>query len=157
MKYRMGIDPGLEGAIACIDENDSVAFLFDMPVMAMGKNKKQVNAAELGKQLIHWQRYIGTDNLVAYMEYISARPGQGVSSMFNFGKSCGIVQGILGALQIPVVFVTPVTWKKRANLSGKPKDMARTLAQQLYPGADLARKKDIGRADALLIARHGLK
>jgi crossover junction endodeoxyribonuclease RuvC len=124
--------------------------------MAMGKHKHQINTAELAKIIMNWKIKSDT-GLTAYLEYVSAQPGQGVSSMFNFGKSCGVVEGILGALQIPMILVTSQTWKKRAGLQGKPKDAARTLAQQLYPGADLSRKKDIGRADSILIARFGLK
>ena len=82
-------------------------------------------------------------------------PGQGVASMFNFGMGYGIIQGVVSALGIPYELVTPQSWKKRAGLIGKDKDNARTMAQQLYPDAPLGRKKDIGRADALLIARFG--
>ena len=83
-------------------------------------------------------------------------PGQGVSSMFGFGVSYGILQGVIASLGIPSVLVTPQRWKKAAGLMGKPKDYARTLAQRLYPAAELSRKKDIGRADAILIARYGI-
>lgn len=154
--YRLGIDPGLQGALALIDNDFQIVNLGDMPLMAMGKKgKKQVNAAELAKIISLWLQ--NRDIVMAIIEYVSAQPGQGVSAMFNFGKSCGVIEGVVGTLRIPMVLVTPQTWKKRAGLSGKPKDTARTLAQQLYPGADLAQKKDIGRADALLIARYGLK
>src|SRR5690606_16808140 len=93
----------------------------------------------------------------AYVERVSAMPGQGVSSMFNFGMGYGVIQGVLASLGIPYTLVTPQTWKKRAGLAGKDKDNARTLAQQLCPEAPLGRKKDIGRADAILIARFGGK
>jgi len=84
-------------------------------------------------------------------------PGQGVSSVFSFGKSAGIIEGILAAEKIPMVLVTPQKWKKRAGIIGKEKDAARTLALQLYPqiASHLDRKKDVGRADALLIAHFG--
>ena len=149
---RIGIDPGIQGALALLADDNTLIEVVDMPVMALGKTKRQVNAAELGKIMISWQKgFIGT--YPAYLEQVSAFPGQGVTGMFNFGMSYGVVQGILGALQIPVVLVTPQAWKKRAGLIGKDKDYARTLAQRLYPAADLARKKDIGRAEAILIAR----
>jgi crossover junction endodeoxyribonuclease RuvC len=79
--------------------------------------------------------------------------------MFSFGCSFGVILGVLAALSIPLVLVRPQAWKKRAGLPGKRenKDAARTLAQQLYPLAELGRKKDIGRADAILIARFGAK
>ena len=150
---RIGIDPGISGALALLTDDLKLLEVIDMPAMAQGKHQ-QVNAAELGKIIERWRRkYEG--NLTAYLEHVSAMPGQGVSSMFGFGVSYGIVQGVLGALQIPVIMVTPGVWKRRAGLIGKEKDMARTLAQRMYPAANLARKKDIGRADAILIAHFG--
>jgi crossover junction endodeoxyribonuclease RuvC len=148
---RIGIDPGVSGAIAILD-SESVT-TFDMPTMTSGK-KQMVNAAELAKLLESYRRQ-REGGVCIYLEQVSAMPGQGVSSMFNFGVSFGIVQGITGALQIPMILVTPQSWKKRAGLLKKDKDAARTLAQQLYPAAPLGRKKDIGRADAILIARFG--
>ena len=145
---KIGIDPGVSGALALLDDNNKLIEVVDMPVMPFGKTKRQVNAAELGKIL-------PTKAVVAYLEQVSAFPGQGVTAMFNFGMSYGVIQGVLGALQIPVVFVTPQAWKKRAGLIGKNKDYARTLAQQLYPKANLSYKKNIGRAEAILIARYG--
>src|SRR5690606_2041087 len=112
------------------------------------------NPAEIGTII----RYINDMSRVrptAYVEKVGAMPGQGVSSMFNFGMGVGVLQGVLAACGIPYFLVTPQSWKKRASLSGKDKDMARTMAQQLYPSASLGRKKDIGRADAMLIARYG--
>lgn len=150
---RIGIDPGISGALALLTDDLKLLEVVDMPVMAQGKHH-QVNAAELGKILERWRRkYEG--NLTAYLESVSAMPGQGVSSMFGFGVSYGIVQGVLGTLQIPVIMITPGVWKRRAGLIGKEKDMARTLAIRLYPEASLARKLDCGRADAILIARFG--
>ncbi len=145
---RIGIDPGISGAIAKLNDNNSFIGVYDMPVMPGTGKRQQVNAAELAK-------IIRLDGGIAFVERVSAMPKQGVSSMFSFGCSYGIVLGVLAALQIPVVLVTPQSWKKKAGISGKDKDYARTLAQQLYPQAELGRKKDIGRADALLIARFG--
>ena len=146
---KIGIDPGISGAIAMLNDDDSLINVYDMPVMAGTGKRQQVNASELAKLLSHSH---GT----SYLERVSAMPKQGVSSMFSFGTSYGIVLGVLAALQIPIVLVTPQRWKKTAGLTGKEKDMARTLAQQLYPEAELGRKKDIGRADAILIARFGI-
>ena len=160
---RIGIDPGVSGALAILYGENQVE-IADMPVMLSSKNRSQVNAAELAKILHRWEYRSSpasppalpmSERLVAYVERVGAMPHQGVVSMFGFGVSFGIVLGVLGALQIPVVLVTPAKWKRRAGLIGKPKDYARTLAQQLYPGIELGRKKDIGRADALLIARFG--
>lgn len=153
MSYRIGIDPGVSGAIALIGLHGELHHVFDMPTMTLTGTRQQVNAAELAKMLYPWKHYVG---MTAYLEQVSAMPGQGVSSMFGFGTSYGIVQGVLGALQIPVCLVTPQAWKKRAGIPPKSeKDKARAIAQQLYPQAPLARKKDIGRADAILIARFG--
>ena len=155
---RIGIDPGVNGAIAVLEDQQLIA-LFDMPVMNLSAKKQQVNASEMGKLFTEllWHDE-GTDHgryATAYVEQVHSMPGQGVAAMFNFGTSYGIVKGVLGALQIPMVLVSPAVWKRRAGLTGKPKDASRTLAQQLYPAAPLGRKKDIGRADAILIARFG--
>ena len=125
--------------------------VLDMPTMLLTGKKQQVNASALAKMLTD------TGDGTAYLEQVHAMPGQGVSSMFNFGMGFGIIKGVLGALQIPMVLVSPATWKKRAGLQGKEKDACRTLMQQLYPSAPLGRKKDIGRADAIAIARFGEK
>ena len=150
---RIGIDPGISGAMALLDDNLCWLQISSMPTMTMGK-RQVVNAAELAKQIKSWDNVF--PKLTVYLERVSAMPGQGVSGMFNFGVSYGIIQGIVGALQIPLVLVSPTIWKKRAGLIGKPKDAARALAKQLYPNAPLGLKKDIGKADALLIARFGI-
>ena len=148
-KFVIGIDPGLSGAIALL-RNGEFADVFDMPTMGRGSgNKQQINAAEVGKLLRN------CPPCTAYVELVGAMPGQGVSSMFNFGKAAGAALGALGALQFPVVEVTPVRWKRAFDLVGKEKDMARTVAQQLMPTAPLSLKKHCGRADALLLALYG--
>lgn len=146
---KMGIDPGLRGAIAVLDENLKLITVFDMPVMRLSKSKNQVNAAELSKLIKDFSK----NPVTAHLEEVHSMPGQGVSGVFSFGTSYGIVQGILAALGIPVVLVSPVRWKTRAGLRGKEKDMCRTLMQRLYPDAELNLKKHIGRADAIAIAR----
>jgi len=77
--------------------------------------------------------------------------------MFRFGQAVGAVEGVLATLSIPVTRVTPQAWKREYRLLGCDKDAARGIAQDLYPGAPLSRKRDCGRADALLIARWGWK
>jgi len=148
----VGLDPGISGAIAFLKDNLEFIAVFDMPTMPLSKSKNQVNAAALAKiiRLHPWP-------MTAYLEAVSAMPKQGVSSMFSFGTSYGIVQGVLAALDIPTVLIRPQVWKVRAGLRGADKDMARTLAQRLYPMAELSRKKDIGRADAILIARFAIE
>lgn len=149
---KIGVDPGLDGAIAWLNDGCMFIKVVDMPSMATGTGRRQVNGAELARIIRNGGN---NDNVTVYLERVNAMPGQGVSSMFSFGMSFGIVLGVIAALEYPVELVTPQVWKKRAGLSGKDKDYARTLAQQLYPGAELGRKKDIGRADAILIARFG--
>jgi len=156
----IGVDCGLSGAIAFMKDYSFVLYdVLDMPVMTGSGKHQQVNGAELAKifREAH-QKYASVkkaENIIVYLERVSAMPGQGVSSMFSFGCSYGIVLGVTAALGYSVTLVTPQAWKKRAGLIGKEKDAARTKAQLLYPGADLARKRDIGRADAILIARFG--
>jgi len=148
---KIGIDPGVTGAIAKLNDDDSFISVLDMPVMAGTGKRQQVNSAELVKII----KAYSNGNCIAYLEQASAMPKQGVSSMFSFGCSYGIIQGVLAALSVPMVIVPPRTWKKRAGIIGKEKDYCRTLMQRLYPMAELGRKKDIGRADALAIARFG--
>lgn len=160
---KIGIDPGISGAVAILSNDRLSLFdMFDMPVMTTGK-KQQINPYELhrllAKMLDASTYYDGpgqTAQSVVCLEQVSARPGQGVSSTFGFGVSFGIIQGVVACLEVPVVLVTPAAWKRRAGLLGN-KDQARTMAQRLYPTAELGRKKDIGRADAILIARFGEK
>jgi crossover junction endodeoxyribonuclease RuvC len=149
----LGIDPGQTGAIAFMDRGKVVAMV-DMPTMGRTYGKgQQVDPYELASLMIEHGGVHGT----AVMEQVGAMPGQGSVSMLNFGESIGIVKGVLGALQIPVRFVTPQRWKKAAGLIGKDKDAARTLAIQLHPeiAGELTRKRDIGRADAICIAHFG--
>lgn len=148
----IGIDPGNTGAISVLGSEGFVE-VHDMPLMANGK-KQQVNGAELSKILWDIRARAG-GSITAVVEKVGAMPGQGVSSMFNFGMGFGVIQGVLAGASVPYVLVTPQKWKKAAGLVGKDKEMARTLAQQLYPEAPLGRKKDVGRADAILIARFG--
>lgn len=149
MNIYAGIDPGLTGAIAFFYENGDFIEVFDMPTMALGK-KNQVNAIELTKIL---NKHVPKN---VFIEMVGAMPGQGVSSMFNFGMGYGVLQGVCAGLFLPITLITPNKWKKMAGLIGKEKDQARTLAQQTYPAADLSLKKHVGRADAMLIAAFGI-
>jgi crossover junction endodeoxyribonuclease RuvC len=154
----IGIDPGLTGAIAVISQGGAVERIIDMPVIPKVTGKgKQVNGAALAEEL----SLILNSHLSvrAYLEQVTSMPRQGVTSMFNFGHGYGIVQGALYALGIPFTLVTPQEWKRYHKLIRKDKDVARTLCIQQYPkfARQLQRKKDIGRADALLIALYGLK
>jgi len=149
----VGIDPGVSGAI-CILDNGKIIKLYDMPIMADGKkNKKQVNGSEILN--IFKKDSVNKDNAKVIIEHVSAMPGQGVTSMFNFGQSFGVLKGICAALGIPVHFVRPVKWKKHFNLINSEKDASRTKAIEAFPyiSSQLARKKDANKADAILIAR----
>lgn len=149
--FHLGVDPGLGGAIALIRDGE-YAEVWDMPTMGRGTgNKQQINPAAVAALLR------GCPPCTAYVELVGAMPGQGVSSMFNFGKAAGAVLGALAALGFPVIEVTPQKWKREFTLIGKEKDMARTVAQQLMPTAPLSLKKHGGRADALLLALYGYR
>lgn len=140
-----GIDPGLTGAIALA--GDGYLAVEDMPVMGSGR-QKVVNGAALTGTLKGWRPD------VAVIERVHAMPKQGVVSSFRFGQALGTVEGIVLGLGISVRYVTPQTWKKHFHLSSD-KEMSRMAAIRFYPriADQLSRKKDDGRAEALLIAR----
>ena len=149
-----GIDPGVSGAI-CILENKKVIDVHDMPTMIDGKkNKKQVNGAQLTN--IIKNKFKENKEIIVVVEHVNAMPGQGVTSMFNFGQSFGVIKGVCAALGIPIYFVRPTKWKKHFNLIKTNKDASRTKVIQVYPEISdkISRKKDSNRADAILIARY---
>ena len=149
----IGIDPGLSGAIAILKKN-KVLSIFDMPVMSEGKkNKKQLNSAQLVSLL---KESIGdNEETVVVVEQVNAMPGQGVTSMFNFGQTFGAIKGICAALELPIFFVRPSKWKKYFELINSSKDSSRTKAIEMYPALSnqLSKKKDVNKSDAILIAR----
>ena len=149
----IGIDPGLSGAIAIL-ENNKVLNTFDIPVMSEGKkNKRQLNSALLVNLL---KENINKDEEVAVVvEQVNAMPGQGVTSMFNFGQTFGALKGICAALELPIFFVRPSKWKKYFELINSSKDASRTKAIEMYPklSNQLSKKKDVNKSDAILIAR----
>ena len=149
----IGIDPGLSGAIAILEDN-KVLNIFDMPVMAEGKkNKRQLNSAQLVN--IIKSNFEDVDNTAVVVEQVNAMPGQGVTSMFNFGQTFGVIKGITATLEIPIFFVRPSKWKKHFELINSSKDSSRTKAIEMYPklSNELAKKKDVNKSDAILIAR----
>ena len=150
----IGIDPGISGAI-CFLKNGSILDVIDMPIMADGKkNKKQVNGSQIYNEIKSLINENGKDNLKVVVEQVSAMPGQGVTSMFNFGQSFGILKGICAAMQLPIYFVRPAKWKKYFNLINAEKDASRTRAIEIFPyySSNLSKKKDSNKADAILIA-----
>ncbi len=151
-----GIDPGISGAISVL-ENKKVIEVFDMPTMIDGKkNKKQVNGAQVTNIIKKRLNDDKEKEIVVVVEHVNAMPGQGVTSMFNFGQSFGIIKGICAALSLPIYFVRPTKWKKHFNLIKTHKDASRTKVIEVYPeiSGKLSRKKDSNKADAILIARY---
>ena len=149
----IGIDPGLSGAIAIL-ENNRVLNIFEIPVMPEGKkNKRQLNSAQLVK--LFRDNISKNEEVAVVVEQVNAMPGQGVTSMFNFGQTFGAIKGICASLGLPIFFVRPSKWKKHFELINSSKDSSRTKAIEMYPSLsnDLAKKKDVNKSDAILIAR----
>tara|TARA_B100000029_G_C16768738_1_gene664682 strand:- start:7 stop:501 length:495 start_codon:yes stop_codon:yes gene_type:complete len=150
----IGIDPGISGAI-CFFENGEVKDVIEMPSMADGKkNKRQVNGSQIYNEIFSRIKDLPKKNIFVVVEQVSAMPGQGVTSMFNFGQSFGIIKGICSAMQLSIHFVRPAKWKKYFNLIKTEKDASRTKAIEIFPyiSQKLSRKKDSNKADAILIA-----
>ena len=149
----IGIDPGLSGAIAVLD-NNKVLKIYDMPVMAEGKkNKRQLNSAQLVN--IIKENIENREEINVVVEQVNAMPGQGVTSMFNFGQTFGAIKGVCAALNLPIFFIRPSKWKKYFELINSSKDSSRTKAIEMYPSIanQLSKKKDVNKSDAILIAR----
>tara|TARA_A100000164_G_scaffold241279_1_gene214484 strand:- start:200 stop:694 length:495 start_codon:yes stop_codon:yes gene_type:complete len=150
----IGIDPGISGSI-CFFQEGEIKEVLDMPTMTDGKkNKKQVNGSQIFNEISKRIKEIDRKNIKVVIEQVSAMPGQGVTSMFNFGQSFGILKGICSAMQLPMYFVRPAKWKKYFNLINSEKDASRTKAIEIFPyfSLNLSRKKDNNKADAILIA-----
>ena len=149
----IGIDPGISGSI-CFFKDGRILEVIEMPVMTEGKkNKKQVNGAQIYNEFLK-RIDKKEDEIRVVIEQVSAMPGQGVTSMFNFGQSYGILKGICSAMQLPMFFVRPAKWKKYFNLINSQKDASRTRAIEIFPyfSTQLSKKKDSNKADAILIA-----
>ena len=150
----IGIDPGLSGGIAVLDDL-KIFDVYDMPIMSEGKkNKNQLNSAQLVN--IIKKNIISNGDTFLIVEQVSAMPGQGVTSMFNFGQTFGSIKGICAALNLPIFFVRPAKWKKHFDLINSSKDASRTKVIEMYPSISsrLSKKKDVNKADAILIARY---
>jgi crossover junction endodeoxyribonuclease RuvC len=159
----LGIDPGQTGSLAMIrvlDDGSKEIRLFDPPLFEVKSGKKirhEYDEASMAATLHEFS--VVEKETTCILEKVSAMPDQGVTSMFNFGMGFGLWRGMLAAFRIPYTLIHPLTWKKRVMRDmPKEKDAARQRAIQLYPQVadQLARKKDIGRADALLLAHYGL-
>ena len=150
----IGIDPGISGAI-CFFENDEVKEIIYMPSMADGKkNKRQINGQQIFNEISSRIKNIPKKEIRVVIEQVSAMPGQGVTSMFNFGQSFGVLKGICSAMQLSMHFVRPAKWKKYYGLIKTEKDASRTKVIEIFPyiSSQLSRKKDSNKADAILIA-----
>jgi crossover junction endodeoxyribonuclease RuvC len=147
----LGIDPGLSGALALW--RDGQWTLLEMPVVGDAK-RHEIN----GPALCLWLREHEPSH--AYLEYASARPGQGVTSMFRFGTTYGATKMALSACDVAYTIITPAKWKPAVGIpTGADKEASRLPALQLFPdqAANLTRKKDHARADAMLLAYFGAK
>ena len=152
----IGIDPGISGSI-CFFEDGKILDVIEMPTMTEGKkNKKQVNGSQIYNEILKRTNQIDKKNIKVIIEQVSAMPGQGVTSMFNFGQSFGILKGMCSAMQLPMYFVRPAKWKKYFELINSSKDASRTKAIEMYPyiSEKLSKKKDVNKSDAILIARY---
>ena len=150
----IGIDPGLSGSI-CFFQDGKIIDVLEMPTMTEGKkNKKQVNGSQIYNEISKRINSTKVQEIRVVIEQVSAMPGQGVTSMFNFGQSFGILKGICSAMQLPMYFVRPAKWKKYFGLINSEKDASRTKAIEMFPyfSSQLSKKKDSNKADAILIA-----
>ena len=150
----IGIDPGISGSI-CFFQDGVIKDVVEMPTMIEGKkNKKQVNGSQIFNEISDKIKNMDKKNIKVVIEHVTAMPGQGVTSMFNFGQSFGILKGICSAMQLSVYFVRPAKWKKYFNLINSKKDASRARAIEIFPyySSHLSRKKDSNKADAILIA-----
>ena len=150
----IGIDPGISGAI-CFFEDGQVKEIIEMPVMADGKkNKRQINGPQVYNEFLKRINKFEKKDIIVVVEQVSAMPGQGVTSMFNFGQSFGVLKGICSAMQLSMFFIRPAKWKKYFGLIKTEKDASRTKVIEIFPyiSSQLSRKKDSNKADAVLIA-----
>jgi crossover junction endodeoxyribonuclease RuvC len=163
-KVIIGIDPGLNGAIAVI--TPEAYAVHDIPVLEVKKGKsvkRRYNAVEIARiiKTVLTNAAVKNQNVEVWLEDVHAMPGQGVTSMFSMGRGLGIYEGIVSAIGLPLQYISPITWKKKVmNGQGKEKDAAVYKAQQLFPNAVLTTPRGRlldGRAEALLIAYYGMK
>ena len=150
----IGIDPGISGSL-CFFSDGKIIDVIDMPNMSEGKkNKKQVNGAQIYNEIYSRIKNFEKKDIKVVIEQVSAMPKQGVTSMFNFGQSFGVLKGICSAMQLSMYFVRPAKWKRFFNLINAEKDASRTKAIEIFPyiSTELSRKKDANKADAILLA-----
>lgn len=153
MRWLVGIDPGLDGAIAFLNDDATALRVYDMPTLVTGGTGKRTVNADALVEIFRTNPSI----YHIFIELVGARPGQGVVSMFNFGVSCGVIKGVVASSMNPHTMVTPMKWKKAMGVPAA-KDGAIARATQLMPrhAQNWTRKKDDGRAEAALLALYGL-
>ncbi len=150
----IGIDPGITGSI-CFFEDGKIIDILEMPVMADGKkHKRQVNGSQIYNEIFLRTKNYNKKDIKVVIEHVTAMPGQGVTSMFNFGQSFGVLKGICSGMQLPMYFIRPAKCKKYFNLINSEKDASRTKAIEIFPyiSSQLSKKKDSNKADAILLA-----
>ena len=146
MSRILGVDPGLEGAVAVVEEG-ILLDAWDLPhvdgTLDAGALHAAISALELDPVFD-----------IVVVERVSAFPGNGSMGNFKLGFSAGTIAGVVGSLGLPLDRTSPSNWKRRMSLTGKTKDAARLLVRDLYPTMThlFELKKDVGRADATLIA-----
>ncbi len=150
----IGIDPGLAGAVAILDQHGALQALYDTPTLTLRTSRGTKQEYDVGGIVALLRPYAAARAHVT-LEESQAMPGQGVRSMFMIGVGFGVWLALLAALALPSTRVRPAIWKRTLGL-GKDKEASRLRAMQLYPDADLRRKRDHGRAEALLLAWYGL-
>ena len=149
----LGIDPGLTGALAALHADGRLLALHDVPTLTLHTSRGTKQGYDVPGMCALLRPYAATQAHVL-IEESQAMPGQGVRSMWTIGYGYGLWLGVLTALALPYTRVRPGVWKRALALS-KDKEASRLRAQQLFPTADLRRKKDHGRAEALLLAHWG--
>lgn len=154
MKLYLGVDPGLDGALAVLTEDGRLMRTHDMPTLEDGPKGRRTIAAPLLATLIAKSGVVQ-----AFVEKVATRPGEGAVGAFAFGRGVGILQGIFAAFDMPVVLITPQYWRKYHGLSKEAKDASRSKSIALWPDKSelFARVKDDGRAEAALIGLAGLR
>ena len=153
----IGIDPGLNGAVGVVFDAMKDPVVYDTPTMVISgvKDKRVYNTAAMALLL---KPFSTIDNVLVVLESVHSMPKQGVASSFSFGQGLGMWQGIIAALGLPLEMPSPQRWKKEMLADqGKDKDASRFKAIHLFPSlaSQLYRKKDDGRAEALLLAEYG--
>lgn len=158
-KYIIGIDPGYTGAVAVYDPSlKALVAVEDMPIRRtesfIGSGKANIDCNQLASMIIGY----GAKSSLCVVERVSAAPGQGVSSMFRFGEGFGMIQGIIATQGIRIIMPPPSVWKASMNLSSD-KDQSLYMVRTKFPDniSYFTRKKDNGRAEALLLALFGAK